>query len=280
MTARRKVPPLLVRQPVLGLVLTMVALLALAIAPSARTPPPAALLGLLVLGVGAALTRDRIFVGMVLTVPGAALVGFAGDLGGRSGSGTTALALAATLAIAVAAPLVADADAHWSSVGGGPVALAIAGIGVYVCVPDTEEAIVLAVVLLGGALASRLPRLHALGPLGSPPLVGLYVWVGATDARGRHAAFVGVVGALALLVLEPVGARLRGARPAAVRGRAALVVLAGGQVALAAYAGRVPGLQSSVGRAIVLLAPALVVGLGLGVLAGAPRRATPRPTPT
>jgi hypothetical protein len=256
----------------LGVLLTLAGLLALAGVADARTPPVSAVAGLALLALAAALAGDRRGAAVVLAIPGAALVGFGGDL---ARGGTDCLAIATTLAVVLLAPLVADADRSWSSVGAAPVALAVSGAGLYLCVPDTEEATVLAVVLVAGAVVSRLGPLRTLGRVGAPPIVALYLWVGAYDARGREAAFVGVVGALALLVLEPVGARLRGARPPGLTGPTAIGVLLAGQVGLAAYASRVPGLETSVPRAVALLAPAVVVGTALGAIAGAPRPLRP-----
>jgi hypothetical protein len=250
----------------LGLCTVALTVAALALSSGTEVPPVAALLGLVLLAAAGGLAADRsLTVRMATAAPGAALVGLAADLPGPGW-----VAAGVSVAALVVGPLAADADERWEPVGGAAAALAISSVALFLCVPDTEEATVLAVAAVAAAVASRVPGLRALGAAGTPALIGLFLWVGAFDARGRPAAFVGVVGTLALLALEPIGMRLRRHRHRLIRGRVAVGVLLVGQVALSLWASRVAGLGDSPARAVALLAPVIVVGIALGALAGRP----------
>jgi hypothetical protein len=258
----------------LGIALSAAVVIGCAVVREAVAPPTLAIVGLGVLAVagtvaGAVAPRlpGKLIVGMVLAAPGAGLVALSGRFDHPWWLGATAAA-----AIVVAAPLVADADRRWgrwgSEKGGTPVAFAIASVGVFACVPDTEEAWVLLVVAVVAAVISVVTPWRTLGASGSFACTGVLVWVAAFDARGRPAAVIGAVTALGLLVWEPIGARLRGARLGKhrVHSRVALVLA---HAALAAYASRVVGLERSVWSAVAFAVPAVVVGITVGALVGA-----------
>jgi hypothetical protein len=249
----------------LGVALSGATVAALALRTDALAPPGWAIVGLVMLAIAGGCTPGKLARGIALAMPGAALVGFAGHLD-RPGW----MATAAAAAIVVAAPLVADAAARWVCWDAGPLAFAISALGVYGCVPDTEEALVLLVVALGAAVVSCLPRFRRLGAAGATACVGVLVWIAALDARGRPSAFVGAVTALGLLLWEPLGVYVRawtGRRPR-VSGRGAQVVIIVGHAALAAYASRVVGLTHAVGTALVLAVPGALVGIAIGFVAG------------
>ena len=255
----------------LGIALSAAVVVGSAVARDAVAPPTLAIVGFGVLAVAGAVSPSKLIVGMMLAAPGAGLVALSGRFDHPWWLGATAAA-----AIVVAAPLVADADRRWgrwgSEKGGTPVAFAIASVGVFACVPDTEEAWVLLAVAVVAAVISVLTPWRTLGASGSFACTGVLVWVAAFDARGRPAAVIGAVAALGLLVWEPIGARLRGARLGEhrVHSRVALVLA---QAALAAYASRVVGLERSVWSAVALAVPAVVVGIAVGALVSA--RAAP-----
>jgi hypothetical protein len=258
------------RWSLLGIAAAGVTVVVLAVSDDANAPPAAAIAGLALLGAGAALHVGRsLLVGVVLSIPGAALIGFAGDLDRPDW-----IAAAAAVTIAVAAPLLVAAEKAWARSPGVPVAFAVSAVGLYGCVPDTEEARVLLGVALVAALLSLIPSMHSFGIVGAAMSSGLFVWIAAFDAPGRPSAFVGATAALALLLTDAIGSRLRGARPPMARGHAGGVVALAGHTVLAAYASRVAGLEQSVGSAVALAVPALMAALALSVVTAptTPRR--------
>jgi hypothetical protein len=251
------------RSPV-GALVVLAAVAGLALG-GGTVPSTAALVGLALLALaGAGTVAWPGLPAVVLVAPGAVLVGVgvAADVDGPGW-----LPVAAGLVVCVASPLALDVDRRWSGSIAAPVLYAIAALAVVGCVPDTEEARVLAAAAVVGALLGLAPPLRSLGAVGTPAAVGLLVWVSAFDARGRPAAFVGAAAALGLLALEPIGARLRRGR-AWVRGRAGVVVLIGGQLVLAAVASRVIGLERDLATAGVLVLPWAVVAIAVGAAVG------------
>lgn len=255
----------------LGIVVVVLAVVGLEMR-GAMVPPPTVLAGLGVLALGgwAGAGRGRLlaFAG---AVPGAVLLAF-GDYGGPSWIATAAVA-----STVVAAPLTADADREWARAGAVPLWYALSCVGLYACVPDTEEARVLVVVALAAAVLSRVPWLRTFGAPGSYAAVGLFVWIAAYDARGRPAAFIGAVGALGLLALEPVGRWVRARRAPLVSGSSAFLALLAVQAVLAASSSRIAGLAEQPRDALVRVLPVLIAGGVAGFVAGARRvRRVPR----
>ncbi len=117
----------------------------------------------------------------------------------------------AMLAIVFAAPLVASFDDRYHETGLPIPLFAIAALGVFLTVPDTEGAMV----LLGTAgIAGFLgwPRpVATLGAAGSYAVVGLYMFVAEGGATGRPASIVASVAVLGLLLIVPITIRLRSA---------------------------------------------------------------------
>ena len=78
--------------------------------------------------------------------------------------------------------------------------------GVFVAVPDTEQALVL---LGAAAVAALLPLAGAtFGSVGVYPAVGIALWVIAQGAAGRPAAVLGASACLGVMVMEPIARRL------------------------------------------------------------------------
>jgi len=139
--------------------------------------------------------------------------------------------------------LVADFDRRYAPrCWTGPL-LAVTIAGVYVTVPDTNEALV----LFGAALALLVlgfPLREArMGTAGSLAGVGLLAWVIGIDGFGRQSAIVGSVACLGLLVLEPLAARVSRRAPLTTlpSGSAGTIVAAALQFAAVAFAARVAG---------------------------------------
>ena len=142
---------------------------------------------------------------------------------------------------------------------------AIAVAGVWVTVPDTEEALV----LLGATGALTLLawplRVARLGPVGSHALIGFYMWAVAWGGRGREGSIIGATAALGMLVAAPIGALLARRRQVTTDGwpGVGLAVL---QTVVVAVATRVAGLKSDQIDAAGIALPALSAALILWVM--------------
>lgn len=87
--------------------------------------------------------------------------------------------------------------------------------GVYINVPDTEQASIIAAGLVVMAVVFVLAdwiRRDRLALVPVATLAALVVAAAAMGARGRPSSFVGVLGALSLLAIEPLVARVRGGK--------------------------------------------------------------------
>jgi hypothetical protein len=213
-------------------------------------------LAALVLGVGVAVAgRDRRPLAIAGALfAGASLVGMALTVGVRS---ELALGLWARLALAAAVVaggfLLGDFDARWRRRGLGPVLLAVSAGGIFLTVPDTEQALV----ALGAALPLALlgwPRpLAWTGRAGAYAATGVLLWVVATGSAGRGSAVVGGVACLGLFVVEPLARLLDPGRGSVLEwlpaGRWGVAVAALAQLALVLVAARVAGLRASAAAA-------------------------------
>jgi hypothetical protein len=187
-----------------------------------------------------------------LALPGAVLL--TTDLGSRP----RWVVPVTVLAVSIASPLVADFDRRFGRAG-WPLALyAISVVGVYFTVPDTERAAVLLGLALPFAFIGWPVSLASLGPAGSYAAVGVLLWVGAFESRGREAALVGAIACLALLVFEPIARVAGGGRDtmlaAVARQRFALIPIAILQLGLVFVASRIAGLRGRVSEAVVIVA--------------------------
>jgi hypothetical protein len=242
--------------------------------------PPGLVEGLAALAgaglVAGVLPRPEI-AGPVLAIPGAWIVATRGDLV-EVGWVPVLVAAAAVLG----GTLVADFDRKWKGAGFAPALVAIAAVGVYYSVPDTEQASVLLgaalpVAVLGGPLA-----LAGLGSAGAYAATGVVAWTAAAGGLARPSSIVGGIACLGLLIAEPL------ARAIAPTGSSLLhlverrwwgvVPVAAGQLALVYIASRWAGLRPGVGEAVVIVmielavAVAIIAGYG-GVLRGRSRTA-------
>ena len=135
--------------------------------------------------------------------------------------------------------------------------LAGTAMGIYVNVPDTEQIAAvgtgLTVLLLGTTLWRSAPTL-ATSPQSIALLSTLLITAGALGARGRPSAFIGVVGALGVLLVEPVAARLR----PTTRSYALLLIIV--HIPVVLVASRIAG-RRDVGAALLVTSAALLVSL-------------------
>jgi hypothetical protein len=173
------------------------------------------------------------------------------------------------LAVPLGGWLVADFDARWGRQGYGPVLFAISLAGVYVTVPDTEQALV--------ALGAALPLaflgwpwpLASLGRLGAYAATATLVVVVAAGGVGRASAMVGGVACLGIFLVEPVaaglGPRRQGVLERVPAGRWGTPVVATVHLGLVLVAARVAGLQPSAGRAALVVAAELGLAVTLAL---------------
>lgn len=137
--------------------------------------------------------------------------------------GTVAIALLMTRGIdgrlvlggATASAVVGAALWHIDRVHGHAVTMILIGgtaLGIYINVPDTEQIVVLATALpMLAAACLAFPSLRQT-PVSFESLlmIGTLVMAsGAVGARGRVESFVGVVGAIGVLVGEPIAGAVR-----------------------------------------------------------------------
>lgn len=157
-------------------------------------------------------------------------------------------------------------DASWARFGAGPALFAITAGGVFVCVPDTEQAIPLMAAAIGLLIALWPPVRVRLGAGGAAAVVGLVLWTAAVGGTGRAGSVVGGVGCLGVFVVAPaVDAWLQrtGARPwcSGDGSIADALILSTVHALLVLFCARVAGFRSSAPAAgvLVLLAYATAV---------------------
>jgi len=192
----------------------------------------------------------------LLSLPGAWLVGFGTDV---NGSTWTQALVTGTAAIGGAA--MSDFDRRWrpAPVTGGLFAIAV--LGVYLTVPDTEAPLRIIVAAAAiGALGWPVGVLR-FGAGGSFAAVGVFAWVAAVGGIGRAGSIVGGVASLGLLVAEPLARLLARIRGPLLRspGALAAVGIGVGQAALVGVTARIAGLEKSKESAATIAGAALVV---------------------
>jgi hypothetical protein len=228
--------------------------------------------GVLLVGSGGVTTRARTSAALatLLLLGGATCVAIAAaEVDGRTW--VRALVLAATTVGALGASRVDRAGGRY---GLGPLLFAMSATGVFVCVPDTEQAIPLFAAAVGVLLALRPPASIRLGGAGAAAATGLLLWTAAVGGNGRAGSVIGAAGCLGMLVVAPaVELALGGARAAradlAAR-EAAGLALAHAVVVL--FCARVAGFQASAATATVLVLVAWGVAAWAGATAWSRRR--------
>ena len=217
------------------------------------------------------------WVAALAAIPGGAVVAWAASAA-NSTDWVPLLVFASTV---IGGALVADFDYGNARAGLGPVLLAIAVVGMYSTLPDTEQVIVVMGVTLPLAFLGTPIALAAIGP-GAYGVVGLVGWVAAVGGRGRPGAVVGAIACLGVMLVEPLARRAMRARacsprrPASVR--TVLVILL--QLAVVAVTTRVAGLEASAKSAAAISVIALAAAALALVLLLAPWPAASRPPAT
>jgi hypothetical protein len=170
------------------------------------------------------------------------------------------------LTVVLGGALAVDFDRRDSHVCLGSVlALGAAG-GVFLCIPDTDQSLVVLGAILPVALTGWPLRLAHLGKIGTPVWIGLYAWTVATGGIGRLAPTLAATGCLGLLVLEPLAHSLfsRSApaesedAPQEVWARSTGLLLST-QLLFVLMVARLGGVRSSVARTVLVLAVAIIV---------------------
>jgi len=249
--------------PVAGMALVIAALTALL---TAAPPHLALILGALMLTLTGALATHLdapYWLWMALMVPGAALV-YRADIPGVAWAPH-----AVFLAVVVLAPAVADFTRRHRDLAVGP-ALALCSIGgVYVTVPDTEQARLLLGVGIPLAFSGWPLRLASLGPVGAPALVLVFAWTAATGGRGRASSVLAGIACLGVLALEPwvrrfhervraprLGEQPRRRRQSGMRSTRWIILVGMTHFAYVLIASRGAGLLQSTAAAVAILAVA------------------------
>ena len=186
---------------------------------------------------------------------------------------------------ALGGALASDLDRYQQRRGFGPAMLAIAVVGLYATVPDTEHARV--------AIGAALPLLFfgiptpvaMLGTGGTAASAALVMWIASIDGRARPAAIIGTAAAFGLMFAEPIGRRLFSGLRRKVRRKQAdlashLVVVADVllfHAVLAAYASRIAGFSRTTLAASLLLVPMAAFAIVMsGAIPPPPRRSKRR----
>lgn len=241
----------------------LAAVVAGVIAMSNVRPPNANLLaglGLLVLA-GAIFpwTRRIPFLPVLIALPGAWLIGRS-DL--PEATGVVPLVIGV---IALGGPVVAWFEENANGSPLPTLLFALAAAGVWVTVPDTEEALVLLGAMAAPTLLAWPLGLARLGAGGVHALVGIFMWVIAWGGRGRDGSIVGAVAALGMLVAAPVAAWIARKPRVTTAGWPAIWLLAI-QILVVAVATRVAGLRANPIDAAMIAIPTLIAALLLWVV--------------
>ena len=237
--------------PVAGLAAVTAAILAMPIVRAFNANLLVGLGLLIVAGAAFQWTRRVPFLTVLAAVPGAWLIG-GSDLP-RSG-GVVSLVL---LVIVFGGPVISwfDEDANGSPL---PTLLfALAAAGVWVTVPDTEEALVLLGAMAAPSMLAWPLRTARLGAIGIHALVGVFLWVIVWGGRGRAGSIVGAAAALGMLIAAPLAAWLAKKTTVTTAGRAGLSLLVL-HVLVVALVTRVAGLKTGASDAALIAAPVVV----------------------
>lgn len=245
--------------PLAGLAAVVAAGLAMSIA---RPLPSSVWAGLGLLALAGAIfpwTRRVPIVPVLTALPGAWLIG-------RSSLPESGwVAPLVIVVIALGGPVISwfDENAHGSAL---PTLLfAVSAAGVFVTVPDTEEALVLLGAIAAPTLLAWPLRVARLGAVGAHALVGIFLWVIAWGGRGREGSIVGAVAALGMLVAASIAAWIARKQNVTTAGWPGiwLVLL---QILVVALTTRVAGLRTDPIEAVTIAVPTLVAALLLWVV--------------
>jgi hypothetical protein len=160
--------------------------------------------------------------------------------------------------IAIAGPLISWFD---ETDQGSPLPMllfAVTAAGVWVTVPDTEEALVFLGAMAVPTLLAFPFRVGRLGPIGAHVLPAMTIWVAAWGGRGREGSIVGAIAGLGMLVAAPLAALAARKSSVAVNGGAGVMLLILHAV-LVGVVTRVAGIREATFDAAVIAVPAMLL---------------------
>jgi hypothetical protein len=163
----------------------------------------------------------------------------------------------------------------------GPAVAVISIGGLFLCTPDTDQALV----LLGGSVLVGMSgwplRLTRLGSIGIPVWVGIFMWIVATGGIARPSPILAGTACLGVLALEPAAvalhSRVHEALPEESPARSVILVL-GAHLLFVLVASRVAGIRSPLDRTILVLAVSTVAAMAV-LLGGLHQKNAPAETP-
>ena len=112
------------------------------------------------------------------------------------------------IATVIGAALLGDFDRTFRRTGLGPVLVAVTALGVYVCVPDTEQAVVLAGATIPFVVLGWPRPLASMGSTGAFAFAGLVTWTAAVGGHARPGSIIGATGCLGAMVVVPAARRV------------------------------------------------------------------------
>ena len=104
----------------------------------------------------------------------------------------------------VAGYLITDFETRHDRMGLGVIFFAVATVGVFAAVPDTEEALIITAASLPITLLAWPKVAASLGAEGSYLAVAMLLWVTVAGGEGRPSSIIGSAACLGLLLIEPV----------------------------------------------------------------------------
>jgi hypothetical protein len=198
---------------------------------------------------------------VLATLPGAAVLAF------RAPAGEGGLEILAFFAIPIAGGLIAHFDAAHRDPSLAALGVASATGAAFLSLPDTQNIAPMAGVALVVAAGVWLSPRLALG-VSVYPWIGLLTWITMADGSARPASAVGTIGALALVIIEPIvrTARHRSegllASPAGMSPTVWALGFSGATVIVAVAASRLAGTRASTVIALAIVAGIWVMTAG------------------
>ncbi len=251
--------------PISGIVMSAVALVAIA---ARGSLPGSVVVAVAAIALICGLPQVSTAVAAVLAAPFAWIIAI-------DTSSTTWIRFAVLVAASLGSLACSRADEVWAHEAVSPGLLFGSSCGVFLAVPDTEEAVVLVGAAALAALAGWPLRLATLGRAGAGSACALLVWVVAIGGRGRTPSIVGGLACLGVLVWLAVVPWLRSrvGRTAAhqrLTGGRQILALVAVQAGVVLVASRVAGVSDDLGFAAVVGAFTALAALVGATMVGAP----------
>jgi hypothetical protein len=261
--------------PISGIVLSA---LALSVIAARGSLPGSVVVGVAAIALICGLPRLPAGLAVALTVPFGWLIAV-------DTSTTSWIRFAVLVVASLGSVACSRADEVWAHEAVTPGLLFGSACGVFLAVPDTEEALVLVCAAALAALAGWPLRLATLGRAGAGSACAVLAWVVAIGGRGRTPSIVGGLACLGVLVwLAAVPwLRIRFGRSAAhprLTGVRQILTLVAVQAGVVLVASRVSGVSDELGFAVVVAAVTAVAAVGGATIVGGPPGNRPSLPPT